>query len=49
MQEATLRRVYHWDFHEMDAACRAARFAMLEGHPFDNDKRQPTSMCLAPT
>ncbi|MBX7190590.1 MAG: methyltransferase domain-containing protein [Sandaracinaceae bacterium] len=47
MQEATLRRIYRWDFHAMQEACGAAGFASVEGHVFDNDKGLPTSMCLA--
>lgn len=47
MQEATLRRIYRWDFHAMTEAVALAGFRALEGRVFDNDKDLPTAMCLA--
>lgn len=47
LQEATLRRIYRWDFHTMKAACASAGFTRVEGHVFENDKGLPTAMCLA--
>jgi SAM-dependent methyltransferase len=47
MQEATLRRIYRWDWHAMNEQCRAAGFHGVEGRLFTNDKGLPTTMCLA--
>jgi SAM-dependent methyltransferase len=47
MQEATLRRIYRWDWHAMNEQCRAAGFHAVEGRLFTNDKGLPTTMCLA--
>lgn len=47
MQEATLRRIYRWDWHAMITQCGLAGFRGLEGRLFTNDKGLPTTMCLA--
>ena len=47
IEEATLRRIYRWDWHAMSAQCVAAGFRQVEGRSFTNDRGMSTTMCLA--
>jgi hypothetical protein len=47
MQEATLRRIYRWDWHAMNEQCLDAGLHAVEGHLFTNDKGLLTTMSLA--
>ncbi len=46
-EEATLRRVYRWDFAAMRAACAEAGFRRLDGELFENDHGHETAICFA--